>query len=355
MKRTANEIVKEMEATGIMMSQAYTFKEYVAEILQFQDLICKMISGNDYHEGMRVDEALFIMESTARKLELRSIPAVHTGVLTMKKLAKEMAITMSGAKGEKVVSRTLEFLKRPNTQIFRNVYITDGREETELDAVVLTDNGTIILEVKKVKSDLTLTSDGRMVFAGDECYDKMPLGAKMALKRRLLKKCLEKAVAEQGLDIPIYVDSFIVFSAPKGQHIQIDDRYRKEKHCFRTGLNRKIENYLGCAYYKAEQLTYLGSIFSEMETNAKRFKTELNYDEVRRNLAEALAILQSAVIEEQTQPVAEPTTATVIEFTPKAKRSARKKDGIGVAIASIVTGVLLSGASIWVAANGNRV
>ena len=170
----------------------------------------------------------------------------------------------------------------------------------------------------------------------------------------LLAKGVKKAVAEQGLDIPIYVDSFIVFSAPKGQHIQIDDRYRKEKHCFRTGLNHKIENYLGCAYYKAEQLTHLGSIFSEMETNAKRFKTELDYDEVRRNLAEALAILQNAVIEEQTQPVAEPTNATVIEFTPKAKRSAHKKDGIGVAIASIVTRVILSGASIWVAANGNR-
>lgn len=82
---------------------------------------------------MRFDEALFIMESTARKKELRSHPAVHNGVLTMKKLAKEMAITMSGAKGENLVSRTLEYLNRPNTQIFRNVYITDGIDETELD------------------------------------------------------------------------------------------------------------------------------------------------------------------------------------------------------------------------------
>ena len=122
---------------------------------------------------MRFDEALFIMESTARKKELRSHPAVHNGVLTMKKLAKEMAITMSGAKGENLVSRTLEYLNRPNTQIFRNVYITDGIDETELDGIVLTDNGVIILEVKKVKSDLTLTEDGRMVFAGDECYIRL--------------------------------------------------------------------------------------------------------------------------------------------------------------------------------------
>lgn len=114
----------------------------------------------------------------------------------------------------------------------------------------------------------------------------------MAIKRKLLKNALEKAVASTGLDIPVYVDSYIVFSAPKGQYIKIDDRYRKEKHCFRTGLNRKIENYLGCAYYKHDQLDQLDKIFSEMESNVKRFETELNYDDVRRSLAEAMVVLQ---------------------------------------------------------------
>ncbi len=107
-----------------------------------------------------------------------------------------------------------------------------------------------------------------------------------------MKNALEKAVASTGLDIPVYVDSYIVFSAPKGQYIKIDDRYRKEKHCFRTGLNRKIENYLGCAYYKHDQLDQLDKIFSEMESNVKRFETELNYDDVRRSLAEAMVVLQ---------------------------------------------------------------
>lgn len=242
--KTAEDFIREMESSNILMSRERTFKEYVSEITQFQSMICKIISGEAYHENMRIDEAQFIMESTARKKGLRSNTAVNNGLVTLKKLAKEIAITMSGAKGEELVSRTLEFLDRPNTQIFRNVYIADGQDETELDAVVLTDNGLIILEVKKVKSALTLTKDGRMVFAGDECYDKVPLGEKMALKRRLLKNCLEKAVAEKNLNIPVYVDSFIVFSAPKGQYIRIDDRYRREKHCFHTGLNKKIENYL---------------------------------------------------------------------------------------------------------------
>ena len=334
MERTANNIVKKMEETGILMSRERTFNEYVTEITQFQEMICKIIAGDAYHEGMRLDEALFIMESTARKLNIRSNPAVRNGVMTMKRLEKEMAITMSGAKGENLVSRTLEFLGRPNTRIFRNVYITDGNDETELDAIVLTDGGAIILEVKKVKHDLTLTEDGRMIFSGDECFEKMPLGEKMTLKRRLLKSRLESLVAEKGLDIPIYVDSFIVFSAPKGQYIRIDDRYRREKHCFRTGLNKKIENYLGCAYYKVDQLEQLGEIIAEMETNVKRFETKLNYDEVRRSLAEALAVLQDAQAEQK---------PAIIEFNTPTQQ---KKTRIKFSVASSLANFLISGATV---------
>lgn len=335
MKRTANNIVKEMEQTGIMMSTEHTFSEYVQEASAFQDMICKMIAGDAYHEGMRVDEASFILESTSRKLDLRNHPAVHSGVMTMKRLEKEMAITMSGAKGENLVSRTLEFLDRPNTRVFRNVYITDGYEETELDAIVLTDNGAIILEIKKVKNDLTLTEDGRMVFAGDECYDKMPLGEKMALKRRLLKKKLEGTLKDKGLNIPVYVDSFIVFSAPKGQYIHINDRYHREKHCFRTALNKKIENYIGCAYYKADQLEQLGSILAEMETNVKRFEPNLNYDEIRRNLAEALAVLQNAQVPE------------IIEYTPQPQqKEIRKVSRIKFSVASALANFLMTGATV---------
>ena len=353
--KTAEDFILQMESSNIMMSRECTFKEYVSEIVQFQSMICKMIAGDDYYDGMRIDEGLFIMESTARKKGLRSNPAVHSGVLTMKKLAKEMAITMSGAKGESLVSKTLEYLNRPNTQVFRSVYITDGIDETELDGIVLTDNGVIILEVKKVKSDLTLTEDGRMVFAGDECYDKVPLAQKMALKRRLLKKCLEKAIADKGLEIPVFVDSFIVFSAPKGQRINIDDRYHREKICFRTGLNKKIENYLGCAYYKSEQLEQLGEIFSEMESNVKRFQTDLDYDDVRRSIAEALAVLQDTPAAQEApaaekKPAAKQHNAKILELDIQrleaARQQARRKAvGFGYASASLFAGLLISGAT----------
>lgn len=352
--KTTEDFIREMEGSNVLMSRECTFKEYASEILQFQDIVCKMIAGDEYHEGMRIEEAMFIMESTARKKDLRSHPAVHNGVSTMRKLAKEISITMSGAKGERLVSKTLEFLNRPNSQIYHNVYVSDGIDETELDGIVLTDNGIIILEVKKVKSDLTLTEDGRMLFSGDECYGKTPLAQKMELKRRVLKNCLEKAVADKGLQIPIYVDSFIVFSAPKDQYIKINDRYHREKYCFRTRLNKKIETYLGCAYYKPDQLAQLGNIISEMESNVIRFATELNYDEVRRSLAEALEVLQDipskqeVTVSDVNNPTAKQHSAKNLKTTrSQAKRNIPR---FGYAAASVVAGILISGAAAMISA-----
>jgi len=353
--KTTESIIQEMESSGILMSGECTFNEYVAELLQFQDMICKMIASDEYYDGMRIDEALFIMESAARKKGIRSNPAVHNGILTMKRLSKEMAITMSGAKGEKLVSKTLEFCKRPNIRIYQNVYVTDGEHESELDAIVLTDNGIIILEIKKVKADFTLTENGRMVFAGDECYEKVPLGQKMIMKRKLLKGCLEEALNKKGCDIPVCVDSFIVFSAPKSQHINIDDKYRKEKHCFRTCLNRKLESYLGYAYYKPEQLDQLDAILSAMESNVKRFETDLNFDEVRRSLAEALATMQEPSVEPETcaiaeeQPEKNERTTKIVSFTQNLINTIRKPSApkaARYAAASAITGVIITSAAM---------
>ena len=103
--KTTEDFIVEMENSNILMDNKLTFPEYATQILDFQDMVCKMISGKEYHKKMRIDEALFIMESTARKKGIRSNPVVNNGIMTVKKLQKELAITMSGVKGEKLVSR----------------------------------------------------------------------------------------------------------------------------------------------------------------------------------------------------------------------------------------------------------
>jgi pyridoxine kinase len=116
-----------MENGNVLLSRELTFKEYVSEITQFQNNVCKMIAGKDYYDKMRIDEALFIMESTARKKGLRSDPVVHNAVLTMKKLCKEADFILPNlteacalaslpypqTDGEKLVRALTPLCKRP--------------------------------------------------------------------------------------------------------------------------------------------------------------------------------------------------------------------------------------------------
>jgi len=101
--KNAEEYVRELESSGALMSQQMTFPEYAEQLCKFQDVVCKVVAGPDYHDKMRIDEARFIMESAARKNGVCSYSRVHNGIQIMKQLSKEMAVTMSGIQGERDV------------------------------------------------------------------------------------------------------------------------------------------------------------------------------------------------------------------------------------------------------------
>ena len=309
--KSANDFIAEMESSNALMADKYTHAEYVSELRLFQNEICRMVAGNAYREGMHAEEARLIMEAKARKKGIRENDVVMDAITSMKALDKEAAVTFSGVAAEGLVARTLKHLNRPNTQIFRNIYVSDGQYETEIDDIVLTNQGIIILEVKNVRTDVIIDTDGRLLVDGETCYDRIPLGQKMQLKRRALRTTLEKAVADRGIDIPIHIDSFIVFNAPKGKFINVDDRYHLEKYCFRTGINKKIEWYLGIGSYTSDQLAQLGEIIAEIATNEKQFEVSVDYNEIRSNVAEALALLQD-----------EPA----VQKAPEAERKAKQKN-----------------------------
>ena len=292
-------ILEEMKKTGILTSKETTFTEYTDDLLRFQDVIVPIVMGSDYIPGMRVEEAIFRMESDARAKGLSGDPSVRRGINALKTVNKELHICMAGRKGENLVAKTLEYMNRPEAKVYRNVYLNNGKEETELDAVVLTDSGAIILEIKKTKDDLTITEDGRLVHSGDECYEKRPLGDKMGIKRKLLKDRLDLECARRGFMTPVTVDSYIVFVTPKQVRINVTDEYHAEKWCFRTSVNHKIAAYTSESYYSPEQFDALTDILTSIEQNKKRFSVDIDYDAVRENFAEAMEMLTSEKVENE--------------------------------------------------------
>lgn len=288
----AEKLISEMKSTGILTTNEMTFCEYADGLKSFQDMAVKMVMKDNYEEGMRLDEAIFRMESLARKKGLSQEPIIRKGINALRAVDRELSISMSGIRGEQLVARTLEYISRPEAKVYRNVYLTNGIDETELDAVVVTNEGIIILEVKKTKDDLTITEDGRLIHSGDECYEKKPLGEKMELKRRLLTEVLEKAFADEGVLVPVFVDSYIVFSTPRDVRVRVNDCYHREKWCYRTGVNSRIDNYYGSAKYSDSQLEHISNRIAELESNKKRFQLSVDFDTVRYDFANAITALE---------------------------------------------------------------
>lgn len=286
-----NAIIEMLEQTDVLMRKETTFAEYTDDLLKFQNLIVPIVMGDDYSPGMRLEEAIFRMESKARERGLGGDPVVRKGINSLKTVNKEIHICMAGRKGEDLVAKTLEYVDRPEARVYRNVYLTDGREETELDMVVLTDSGVIILEIKKSKDDLTITEEGRLIHSSDACYEKRSLGTKMGIKRKLLKERLSLECARRGFEMPVEVDSYIVFVTPKGVRIHVDDKYHCEKWCFRTSLNYKIAAYANDSHYRGEQLEALADIMGTIEQNRKSFTVDIDYEVIRESFAEAMDIL----------------------------------------------------------------
>ena len=357
MSTKAEQYISQMEESSLLMEKEMTFVEYSESLIHFQEMVTKVVMGNDYEEGMRIDEAIYRLEARARAKGISYDPQFRKGIAALRTVAKEIAICLSGKKAENVVARTLEFVERPNTTMYRNVYISNGVEETELDNVVLTDSGIVILEVKNTKDNVTITEEGRLVHSGDECYDKQPLCEKMQKKRVLLKERLEAVMAEKNLNIPVKVESFIVFSTPKGMRIEVEDRYRREKWCYRSGLQNKLKYYIGLASYNKEQLAELDAVLSEIETQIKRFTLTVNFDEVRIDIAEALALFEEEPMVNETPVVqkkvirrAEKKQArNIIDIANAyAKREAAKRATISAVMVGAMTGLACVGASVMI-------
>lgn len=339
MKNTVETYVRKMEDSKILLEKEMYFAEYADDVVKFQQMIVELLMADAYEDGMRINETIFKLEAKARAMGISENYIFRKGISALEIVAKETGICIAGKAGENKIAKALQYVERPYISTYRNVSVSNGRAETELDNVVLTETGIVILEIKRSRDDLTITPEGYLVHSRGECYDLTPLPDKMSKKRRLLKEKLETMLAEKNLNIPIRVESFIVFASPKGQRIEVTDCCYKEKWCYGSGLRKKMEYYIGPSSYKQEQLSVLEDVLSQMETQVKRFRLNVNYDAIRKDIAEMIVLLEeTASSNSESHPVnaennAVKTCDNVIDY-----REVRKQRMEAMRMASIMVG-----------------
>ena len=322
---TATELKKALETAEIFSRNGFSREEYIEELLKFQCFASQLILDD---ETARLDEVIAAVSGAARKNGATTSPDFVAGIRGLKAIEKEIAIHMSGKRAEDEVAHSLTFVDRPFFQDFRNVYVADQETETEIDNVILTNNGIIVVEVKSAKHNITIGEDGRLLYSNSESYHNESIGDKMSAKRRLLKARIENALRERGLDIPVHIDSYLVFVTPKRLEVTITDNFRKEHWCRRGKLQHIVNNFISDVTYTAEEYVQLAEIIEGLDCNVRRFPTELDLPAIRDNFVALYALIteQPAVtgVKPHTavkvQP-AQPRKAAPVEAKKSTKRN----------------------------------
>ncbi len=310
---TKNLYQAKMEESGLLMKTKLTHEDYMNELLAFQEMLGSMVFND--REEHRTDEIIVELERSARSKQIEKEPQFRKGIAALRQIHKEISISVAGKHGEERVARTLEYVTRP-CYIYRNIYITDGERETELDNLILTENGLIILEVKNVKSDITINENGRILY-DNQCYHDISICDKMQDKRDLLKAEIEKRMNEKGLYIPVTIDSFVVFSTKRGIKFKVTDFCGKEKYCKRGHLPNIINYYHSDNTILSEEMEELDAIINEMETQKKCFDLKLDFDQIRTDIAGALeACMEDTTIDTVAKEQEEVVVIQKNEATP---------------------------------------
>ena len=351
----AKEVMKMFENQNVVNRTDFTFEEYLDQLISFQKIVSSCVYDGD--DSYRLCDSITRIQQLIRSKGIKDTPLVQKAVNRLKEANKELAIIMAGKKGEKRIEKALEYVDRPDMTFFKNKYITDGEEETEIDTILVTNNGIIILEVKNAKQDITISQDGRLLYDNEISFHNVCIGEKMEKKRRLLKYQIEKEMENRGIDSigkPIRIESRIVFSTPYQTRINVTDLYKKERFWFKSILTHKVNEYYSGTCYESEDLQMLNDIIGSIESNKKRFQQKLDFAKVNSDFANLMEMLTAPETDkpEKNVPVVEAKTSdNADDLTTETKRNAKHqifgKIAIPVAsaamlLASIVSGIVIT-------------
>ena len=268
-----------------------TYEEYISELLNIQKNLGECVF-NDQEEH-RMNEIIVFLNKSAKARGVGHDKQFLSGMRDLQSINKEIAISMAGKNAEKRVANTLEYNVTRPCYRYWNIFLADEERETEIDGLVLTENGILILEVKSARQDITISESGRLLYGNDECFHDVSISEKMQTKRDLLRTELSRAIEAKGLNIPLRIDSLIVFSQPNGMFINVTDLCHKEKYCFRQKLPYIINEYCSDVAYSSEEIEALNSILCEMGTRKRIFKMSLDFNEIRSNVEKMIEMCTS--------------------------------------------------------------
>ena len=267
---------EKIKKKNLFVSEEFTYKQYVDQLKLLETIICQEVFKDTYNEKFRIADAISSAKCYSISNKIDNSETYYKGISAMKQLEKELAITLSGMKAETHVDHLLtKFVTRDDFKKYKGIYLNNGLENTEIDNLVLTKDGFLLLEIKNIKTDATISKDGRL-FVDKACsYEQIPLGEKMERKRNLFKSEIKNILKKKGVHMDIELQSLIVFNEPRYKKCYIHNQ-SDECWCTSGQLANIVNNLENTFPYSDEQLKILEECCEEFETHQKTFL--INYD-----------------------------------------------------------------------------
>ena len=302
------QIALEIKKSQAFSAENMTLQECTKKLMTLQHDVLEIINRETGIGKTRLSQAAEALERYAATKGLSTDSRVTEGIAALRAISAQIAIAIAGQNGENDVACAIKSAHRTDKVFFRNVNVTDGSRSAELDAVLITDAGIIIIETKRTSKNIEITREGYMKYDGIKAKSRRTLCQQMNSQRYLLKKSIISAMRSQGLKIPVVIDSFVVFVTPSNRNITVDDNCRLEKWCCKTELSDVIERYFGQVHYTHEQVLKLKEIISHMSRDVKSFSYSFDKDAVITSIAEMIAAFTEEV------PIEEPKIQSEIRY-----------------------------------------
>ena len=213
------------------------------ELLPEMDLLEEEMAQIVFEDGLDIPSEYVHMSYIIKHLHIMNNEAGNVADDELKKLSRlsnvfsnHVRAQQSGMTGENKVEQYLDYMKS-NHVVLRNLQLSDGMHNTEIDFLVLKQGVATIVEVKNSRRDVYIDSNGDMYKTGRyENFDSH-LGAKMDFRAEIIKQLLKDAGFEN-----MRIEKVVVFT---NNRIQIKKDYRGFRVCFLSRLPHLIDDYYG--------------------------------------------------------------------------------------------------------------
>lgn len=222
-----------------LSKDVYSREELLPEMNQLEKEMAQIV----FEDGLDIPAEYVHMSYIMKHLHEMNNVAGNVADQELKRLSRLASIfsnhvraQQSGITGEDRVEQYLDYMKS-NHVVLRNLQLSDGVHNTEIDFLVLKQGVATIVEVKNSKRDIYIDEVGDMYKIGRyENFDSH-LGAKMDFRAEVIKQLLKDAGFEN-----MKIEKVVVFT---NNRIQVQKDYRGFRVCFLSRLPHLIDDFYG--------------------------------------------------------------------------------------------------------------